>query len=81
MAGGQVRIDQMYAFVALDPEDDTEGIVAFLAPGSGWMPMVGADMQRIDQLRPFARQQAKALGVRIRLLRFTDREEIEVIEP
>lgn len=78
-----LRIEQMYAFVALDPEDDTEGIIGFqAAPGpSGMMPMVGADMERVDDLRPMAQAIATRTGLQVRLLRFEVRTELEVIEP
>jgi hypothetical protein len=80
MARGQLRIEQMYAFVAVDPTDNTEGIPAFIAPG-GPMPMVGADMARVESLRPIAQQIATATGVPITLCRFEVRTEVEVIEP
>ena len=76
------RIDQIYAFVTVDPEDDTEGITAFHGPRSNaWIPMVGADMERIDRLRPIARDIAKATGRPIHLLRFSQRTGMEVIHP
>lgn len=76
---GQLRIDQMYAFVATD-KDGTEGIVG-AATANGWMPLVGADMERVDQLRPLVKEIAKATNVTVRLLRFSVREELEVITP
>jgi hypothetical protein len=80
MTGGQLRIEAMYAFVALDPDDNTEGVVAFMTP-QGWVPMVGADLGRVEQLRPLAQEQAKELGLPILLLNFTNRTEVEVIDP
>ena len=81
MARGQKRIEQMYAFVALDPADNTEGIPAFAGPRGEPMPMVGADMKRVEQLRPIARQLARQIGVKITLCRFEVRTELEVIDP
>ena len=75
------RIDEMYAFVAVDPADDTEGITAFVEPGGTAMPMVGADMERVDSLRPVAESMAKRFGQTIQVLRFSQRTEIEVISP
>jgi len=74
-------IDQMYAFVVVDPEDDTEGITAFVDGGGMAMPMVGADMDRVDSLRPIAEGMAKNIGRSISVLRFSQRTEIEVIKP
>ena len=78
---GQLRIESMYAFIQLDPADNTEGVIAFMAPSGTWMPMVGADMERVEQLRPWAQETAKVTGNPVRLVHFTHREEIEVIEP
>lgn len=70
----------MYAFVMLDPADSTEGIPAFLGPGGMMMPMVAADMKRVEQLRPVAEEMARANGAKITLCRFEVRTELEVIE-
>lgn len=76
---GQLRIEQMYAFIVLD-DDNTEGIPAFATP-SGPMPMVGADMKRVDDLRPIAETIARDMGKKVTLCRFEVRTEIEVFEP
>ena len=79
---GQLRIDSMYAFIQLDPADNTEGVIAFLDPVSHmWMPAVGADMERVEQVRSIAELTAKSTGHPVQLVHFTHREEIEVIEP
>lgn len=75
------RIDAMYAFVISDTSDDDEGVVATLGPGNAWVPMVGADRARLDSLRTVAQQIASAAGKKIRLVRFSVREELDVIEP
>lgn len=77
---GQLRIEQMYAFVMLDPADNTEGIPAFQGPDGMMMPMVGADMERVEQLRPIAEQMARVSGGKVTLCRFEVRTELEVIE-
>lgn len=74
------RIDEVFAFVVVDPLDNTEGIPS-LFTGQGWAPMVAADRERVESLRPRAEGLAKRLGLPITLLRFTNREEMEVIEP
>ena len=74
------RIDEMYAFTQVDPADNTEGIIAFHA-GSGWMPMVGADMERVQYLRPRAQEVANATGTPVKVLRFSVREEVAEIRP
>ena len=45
------------------------------------LPLIAADLIRLQQLRPMAEKVAKASGHSIRLVRFTTRTEIDVIEP
>ena len=73
-----LRIESMYAFIAVDPDDDTEGVIGFTAP-SGWIPMVGADMEMVEKLRPMAEGIARAHTQTVKLVHFTQREEVEVI--
>ncbi len=73
------RIEELFAYVA--EETDGEGVVAFQGPGGVWLPLVGADVARKDSLRAMAQHIADESGKRIRLLRFSVREELVVIEP
>jgi hypothetical protein len=73
-----LKIDEMYAFIAKDP-DGGEGLAAFLT-NEGWQPMVGADMARVHLLKPIAEKLAKNTGQPIKLVKFTTRTEIETIE-
>lgn len=71
------RIEEMYAFVAEDKGPDDEGIVGWNIGGlGGWMPLVGADMARVESLKSIARQIQKATGKKIKLLHFTNREDL-----
>jgi hypothetical protein len=72
------RIEQMYAFVAEDAEG--EGVCGFRGD-LGWMPLVGADIARVESIRHVAQIIADQSGKPIRLLRFAVREELEVIHP
>lgn len=72
------KIDEMYAFVVEDSGPDDEGIIGMNTKG-GWMPLVGADMARIESLRPIARNIAYQLGKPVKLLHFDNRKELEVI--
>ncbi len=72
-------IDDLYAFIAAD--DEGEGITAFQAPGGMMLPMVGADMERVESLRPVAQQIAAMTGKRIVVAKFSAREDLEIIEP
>lgn len=77
---GQVRIDQMFAFILLD-DDNTEGIPAFHRTDGMAMPMVGADMTRVESLRGMAVHMARLHKKKVTLVKFTKREELEVFEP
>lgn len=70
------KIEEMFAFVAVD--DGIEGIVGINTP-SGWAPLVGADMKRVDSLIPLAREIAKKSGKEIRLLKFSEREDLGIV--
>ena len=80
MARGQLRIDEMFAFIQLDPLDNTEGVIAYLSE-QGWMPMVGADMARVEYLRPLAQNVADDTGRPVQLVKFSTREELELLRP
>ena len=73
------KIEEMYVFIAEDGPND-EGVSAFQI-GDTWLPMVGADMKRVDSMKPVAQLIADRTGQTIKLIRFTQREEIETIEP
>lgn len=78
----QLRIESMYAFVQMDPKDNTEGVIAFMdVPNRTWFPMVGADMKMVEKLKPAAQRVALTTGRSVQLVHFTTREEIEVLEP
>lgn len=74
-------IDEMYAFVAVDPADRNEGIIAISTPDGGMLPLVGADMRMVEKLRDSAQQIADLQRLTVRLVRFTNRELLEVITP
>lgn len=73
------RITELFAFVAVDHDGD-EGVIGFRHPSGDWLPLVGADMERIESLKPFAMKTAAASGKPVKLLRFKVREEIETLE-
>lgn len=73
-----LKIEEMFAFIA--EETDGEGLTGFHSR-AGWVPMVGADMARVDSMREIAREIANATGRKITLCRFSVREEMEVITP
>lgn len=73
------RIDRLLAYVAVD--DKGEGIVGATIPGLGFVPLVGADMDRMMAYRPYAQKAATATGRTIKLVRFDARTEVEELTP
>lgn len=69
------KIEEMYAFVAEDSGPDDEGIVG-INTATGWMPLVGADMARVESLKPIAKGIAAQTGKKIKLVHFTNREDL-----
>ena len=72
------RIEKMFAFIAEGKPED-EGVIATLTP-QGWLPLVGADMARVESLRPIAQRVARAAGKTVKLVVFETRREMEVIK-
>ena len=73
------RITEVIAFVALDSDGD-EGIPAFW-DGRLMLPLIAADSHRVESLLPIARRIAEETGIEIQVLRFTVREQIDVLNP
>jgi len=65
----------MYAFVMEDSGPDDEGVMA-MSMNEWWLPMVGADMSRVEALKPHADALAKEAGKPYKILKFSQREDI-----
>ena len=74
------KIEVIYAFISIDKGPEDEGIVAALM-GDKWMPLVGADMDRVESLRPLAMEVSRATGKRIVLAKFMAREDLGELKP
>ena len=79
------RIEEMYAFIVEDTGPDDEGVIGIQSPpGSDgiklWLPLVGADMSRMDSLRPTALGIGRQVGKQVKLVRFTNREDLEMLQ-
>lgn len=77
---GQLRIDEMFAFIVVD-DDGTEGVPAYLDGSGLWVPLMGADTARVASLRHHGVATARAMKRPVEIVRFTVRERIELIEP
>lgn len=77
------KIDKMYAYIAHEKGDpNDEGVTAVFIPAfRGWLPMVGADEERMRSLRSQAQTLANSTKQRITLVKFSVRTDLETIEP
>jgi len=85
---GQLHIDELYAFIVLD-SDGTEGVPAVSCPsevvglgfgGIALLPLMGADMKRVEALRVYVQHDPMLKGRKVTLARFSVREDLEVIQ-
>lgn len=74
------KITELFAFIFADRDENDEGVAAFLS-GSEWLPMVGADMKRIEAFRPVADTIARQTGKNYKIVRFRAIEEVELEGP
>lgn len=73
------KIDEMFAFIADDGSG--EGVIGMSLPGLGFSALVGADMDRVESLKPYAQMIADNSGVEVKLAVFKVRYELETIKP
>ena len=78
-----LKIETVYAFISVD-KDGNEGICGFGSTndqgGINWTPMVGADLARVEQLRPIVQKIADHSGKTVKLVHFQQRVEVEEIK-
>jgi hypothetical protein len=72
------RIDCIWAFLSVDPEDGNEGLCAASVNGA-WLPLIAADEARLASLWPKAEEIARETGHVIRLVKFHNREVVRQI--
>lgn len=71
------KIEKLYAWVATEP-DGGEGVCgAFIREMGGLVPLVGADRERIESLRPYAELTRRGSGYPVRLVEFSTRTDME----
>ena len=79
------RIEEMYAFIAEESGPDDEGVIAIRSGPGGlgkrlWLPLVGADMARVESLKPIAKWIGHQAGKKVTLVHFSNRKDLEVIQ-
>lgn len=73
------EINEIYAFFLTDAKD--REILAAVKKGNDYVPLIAANKTRLKVLQPLAKQLADSSGMPIKLVRYTGREEINVIAP
>ena len=64
------EITELFAFVSIGSDPDDEGIMAFQTNDGTWMPMIGADMTRVNELKPMADRISEIAGKPYKILQF-----------
>ena len=73
------RIDEIWAWVVVDPRDDCEGVIT-MHSASGPMPCIVAQRELAEQMRPVAEKVSQALAQPVKLARFSVREDVETVD-
>lgn len=75
------KVVELFAFVIEDTGPDDEGVIG-MNTMTGWVPFVGADMARVDDLRVSAQAIATQYRKPVRILHWPAPPEVlDVIEP
>lgn len=75
------KIESLWAYVSENDVGD-EGLCGYKDPRTGnWLPMVAGNHKHLQALKPFADQIAKLTKKKVKLVKFTMREDLGVIEP
>lgn len=73
------QIKELYAFVSVD--EGGEGVIGQVMQNPGqppiFMPFVCADKDRMESLKPLAKNIAKEQGIKVRLIKLTQRDVID----
>lgn len=75
------RINELYAYVVADKDEDDEEIPAFTGRNGMLYPMVGADIERANSLHGMAQKLATESGKPIKLIHSTGIEIVETLQP
>lgn len=74
----QFEITSIWAYCAVD--EGGEGLVGYFHPKQGWLPLVGADKERVAQYDQLAKQIAKETGKKIVCKKFSKYEIVKVFD-
>jgi hypothetical protein len=72
------RIDEVFVFIVTDGEG--EGVPA-IRHDDMVLPLFGADVARVESLKAAAARVARQSGKAVKLVRFTQRQELATFDP
>lgn len=75
------KIDELYAYIIADKDENDEGVIGMRMPNGTWTPLVGADLARMESLRPVAQKTAEVTGKPVKFVKFEKRTDVETITP
>jgi hypothetical protein len=70
------KITELWAFVALASDGDEAIMGEYSVQHQGWVPFIGADLERFEYLKPKAERISKTHNVPYKILKFKLVEEI-----
>jgi hypothetical protein len=73
----KLKIDEIMAFVSIDHEGN-EGILSAQI-GNVHMPLIGADIARIESIHKIALDIARNANITVKLVKFSNREDCKTI--
>lgn len=79
MNGVGFIITEIWAYLA-EHGDGDEGVLGVNIHGR-MVPLIAADRRRLDELRPHAEMAAGHSGLPVKLVKFTNRIDVESIDP
>jgi len=77
---GVQRIDQLWMIVFVD-KGGVENLAQAKTVAGDYVPLIAADLPRLESMLQVSREMARALNREMRLIKFTNRVDLEQIRP
>lgn len=79
MSDHQLKINEIYAYIATET-DGKEGVLGGIFEGRA-LPFIGADLSRMESLRPYAQLVADEKGIDVKMVHFKQRVDVKTLVP
>jgi len=77
--GKGLKITELWAWIGVEP-DGGEGVLGAMIGPLGFVPLVGADRDRIESYRDYAKAIQKAAGRPVKLVRYYGMDVREILK-